>query len=367
MKINKKLCSFVFLSIILFSCDTSVVSENTTLSDETDTTSSDEDEDEETQDESDQKVGDVKTFTISESTFKMIYIPDQYSLIVNDGDNSDLDDDNSSINTPFWIAETEVTFQLWKLVYDWAISNSSCYYEWENTGGTPDSSSDQYPVICINWRDAVVWCNALTEYYNAHNGDDEDLELVYYIDSDYKTPIRFSGNALNMWVEGTNVDDLYIKASQPGNKSMDACNANGFRLPTTSEWSCAARYKGNDSSNDAIEYPSSSNQWWTPGAYISGDAASYDLSTTINDYAVFQTGIKEVKSKKPNHLGLYDMSGNVNEFNYDWHPQYSTYRVIRGGNCKVTTIARNLSIGFWGKEKPYESDYYYGVRIAKSN
>jgi hypothetical protein len=36
-----------------------------------------------------------------------------------------------------------------------------------------------HPVTTVNWRDSRVWCNALTEYYNAKHGADTDLDCVY--------------------------------------------------------------------------------------------------------------------------------------------------------------------------------------------
>ena len=120
-----------------------------------------------------------------------------------------------------------------------------------------------------------------------------------------------------------------------------------FRLPTEAEWEFAARggtksagYKYSGSNEiDAVAW-----QWDNAGS--KGGTPDY--------------GSHVVKSKKPNELGLYDMSGNVWEWCYDWFGEYSeaaqtnpqgasegSVRVTRGGGwgdhpevCR-TSIRRN--------------------------
>ena len=92
-----------------------------------------------------------------------------------------------------------------------------------------------------------------------------------------------------------------------------------YRLPTEAEWEYAARSGGKD-------------EIW---------AGASDESQ-VKEYAVYGTDKTEpVGSKKPNGLGLYDMSGNVWEWVEDcWHVDYkdtpsdgSTWVETNGGNC----------------------------------
>ena len=97
-----------------------------------------------------------------------------------------------------------------------------------------------------------------------------------------------------------------------------------FRLPTEAEWEYAAR--GGNKSN----------------------GYKYSGSNTIDNVAWYWDNIDKmtypVGKKSPNELGIYDMSGNVWEWCYDWYGSYSTdsqtdptgpssgsHRVNRGG------------------------------------
>jgi formylglycine-generating enzyme required for sulfatase activity len=108
-------------------------------------------------------------------------------------------------------------------------------------------------------------------------------------------------------------------------RKLNALTGKNFRLPTEAEWEYAAR---GGSERYGYQYSGSNNlsavAWYT-------------------DNSGGQT--HEVKTKSPNELGIYDMSGNVWEWCQDWYGKYSSnsatnpigaasgsFRVRRGGS-----------------------------------
>ncbi len=112
---------------------------------------------------------------------------------------------------------------------------------------------------------------------------------------------------------------------------LNQLTGTNFRFPTEAEWEYAA--KGG----------SKSKGYTYAGSNTIGDVAWYSGNAVGSGYDPTY-GTQEVKTKQPNELGLYDMSGNVWEWCYDWYGSYpsgaqtdptgassGSYRVYRGG------------------------------------
>jgi formylglycine-generating enzyme required for sulfatase activity len=255
------------------------------------------------------------------------------------------------------IAETETTWALWKEVYDWATDTErgDKVYTFANTGrmggdnGANLVLTPQHPVSAVNWDDAMVWCNALTEYFNAANGTAADLECVYTCN--------------NAIIRSSTDDALCITAVQ-------SSSAKGFRLLTSCEWEFAARYIG--PADPAPTEDETYRNYLTKDTYCGHYYQEGGTSGLILWHGDFYTvtgvpSTAEVKSKKPNCLGVYDMSGNVAEWCFDVETFFLNpkARVLRGGGFRFTTDDTH-EVGYESENYSYIVDTSYGFRLAKN-
>ena len=142
-------------------------------------------------------------------------------------------------------------------------------------------------------------------------------------------------------------------------KKLNVQTGKKYRLPTEAEWEYAAR-GGQSGLNDNFEYAGSNN--------IDEVAWYYENSGSKTH---------PVGLKKPNQLGLYDMSGNVWEWCNDWYgdylagaktnptgPEKGVYRVLRGGSWFFYVNHCRSGIRNW--DNGGSRHYNYGFRVACS-
>ena len=301
----------------------------------------------------------------------------------------------------FSLARYETSYNTWYAVLQWAEKHGynivnkgveGVFGEVEHENNMSDAGAEpklvEMPVCRLTWRDVMVWCNALSEM--------QGLKPVYCTDKDFKTPLRDS--------TGVAVNDLRnykIKPGEVDNPYVNT-NANGFRLPYVKEWEYAARKRldgtaisgrnvSGDETGSAIEttatelmngfsFTLSSKQneycWQRQNSASNGPLKTYtgqdDTTTTLSA----KTG-KSISGRRmhlsggrlPNHLGFFDMSGNVPEWCFDYDVPYgstnkfSTARGLRGGDHLNEIVGSRCS----GNKGGALVGLAFGFRIAQNH
>jgi len=172
-----------------------------------------------------------------------------------------------TITRSFYISEYEVTQKQWEEVME-----DNPFYP----------KGDDLPVWNISWYDAILYCNRLSVK--------EGLVPCYTINKDEQ--------------------DTENGAEEDSLKWIVVCDfsANGYRLPTEAEWEYAAR---GGSASEGFSFSGSEN----------ADEVGWHAGNSGGD-------ARRVGQLMPNELGLFDMSGNVTEWCWDWYGEYTDAAVV---------------------------------------
>jgi len=218
--------------------------------------------------------------------------------------------------SPFLIGSTEVSQKLWQSIIH---SNPSV-----RTGS-------QQPVTNVSWYEVLEFCNKLSLH--------EGLTPCYKITKDFPDANNISEH-----------DSLRYSV-------LCIWSATGYRLPTEAEWEYAARC---GDSNNRLQFS---------GGNKLNEVGWYDTNSDERT--------KDVGLKRANQFGLYDMSGNVFEWCWDYWGPYNheaeenptgaksgLYRVIRGGSWMSESDACTSTAR--GGNSAHASAKDLGFRLVRS-
>jgi len=242
---------------------------------------------------------------------------------------------NLSTVSAFRMSKYEITRAQWVAVTGWADPTPPSY-----STGTSD------PVQNLNSYHAIAFCNKLSLL--------EGLTPVYTVSGVNFSTLTFA--------------QIPTSYNATWNAATANWAANGYRLPTEMEWMWAAM--GADTEN-----PGAVNTIGWAKAFA-GSTGSNLIGDYVWYYENSETKSHPAGTKMPNELGFHDLSGNVNEWVWDWYGTYptgtvtdyrglasGTLRVLRGGDWNIDSSW--CTVAFRRNHSPNNQGYNYGLRVVR--
>ena len=220
----------------------------------------------------------------------------------------------------------------------------------------------EYPVVGVSWEQATDYCVWRTDRVNEQILIDK--KILTHDPDNQKDENNFNTEAYTTGQYTGTVRKNYKGLSKERRpvRWEDGLLLPEYRLPTEAEWEYAARgglntqnyiYAGSD---DPTQVAWFKEKYSNENTYVSND----------------------IGTKKPNELGLYDMSGNIYEWCMDWYDKkvpftgnidpdlkgIDLHKVLRGGS--YYTIAKYCKITNRYGVNPLRWDIDYGLRLVIS-
>ncbi|HPV14178.1 MAG TPA: SUMF1/EgtB/PvdO family nonheme iron enzyme [Candidatus Cloacimonadota bacterium] len=258
----------------------------------------------------------------------MVYVGGgSFMMGSNDGDEDEQPVHQVTVSS-FWIGKYEVT-----------QAEFSQYMQPGKAWAEDYGIGDNYPAYHVSWYAIIKYCNlrSLTEGL---------------------TPVYSIAGSTNPALWGS------VPTSDDETWNAVICNwdANGYRLPTEAEWEFAARGGTNN-----------------PNYLYSG---SDDINAVAWHDNNSSGSSQPVGAKATNGIGIFDMSGNLWEWCWDWYsdayyssstpnnpagPNVGNYRVLRGGSWSYDATGCRVSCRNYDRASSvdvYFSDF--GFRLCRA-